>query len=44
MFNVPINRWSILAVLALAAYVGGDLWSTVLRTIGVLAMPYVPAA
>ncbi len=44
MYNVPINRWTIAAILGLAAWLGGDIFTTVAKVVGLLAMPYVPAA
>lgn len=42
--NVPINRWTLAAAIALAAYLGSDFVEALVRVVGVLAMPYVPAA
>jgi len=41
--NIPMNRWTIMAILALAAWLGSDVFATVAKVLGVLTMPYVPA-
>lgn len=41
--NIPLNRWTILAVLAVTALMGGDFMSAVLRAITAMGAAYVPA-
>lgn len=43
MMNIPVNRWTVAAALAVAAWVGGDLWSAVLQAVAALVIPHVPA-
>lgn len=41
--NIPLNRWTIGLVLAVAALFGGDVLTAVLRAVSALGLAYVPA-
>lgn len=43
MINVPVNRWTIAALVAAAAYFGGDLAVVIMKVVAILSAPYVPA-
>lgn len=41
--NIPINKWTVIAVLVLTASLGGDFVSALMRTITALGANYIPA-
>jgi len=41
--NIPVNRWTILVVLAVTALMGGDFTSAILRAVIAMGNAYVPA-
>jgi hypothetical protein len=43
MYQIPLNKWTISAFLALAALMGGDFFSAVMRAVTALGSSYVPA-
>lgn len=43
MKNIPVNRWTLGAAALLAIFFGNDFVAPILKAIGILAAPYVPA-
>lgn len=43
MWNVPVNRWTVGAVVAVLAIFGGDFIAPIMKVIAVLTAPYTPA-
>jgi hypothetical protein len=43
MYQVPVNRWTVGAVVALLSIFGGDLIAPILKVFAVLSAPYTPA-
>jgi len=43
MWQVPVNRWTVGAVVALLSIFGGDLLAPVMKVIAVLSASHVPA-
>lgn len=41
--NIPVNRWSVGIVLAMAAVFGGDFVAAILRAVTAVGSIYVPA-
>lgn len=41
--NIPLNRWTVLAILGIAALFGPDFVSAVMRAVVALGGAYVPA-
>jgi hypothetical protein len=41
--HIPVNRWTVLAALAVASLLGGDFVTAMAKVIGILSAPYVPA-
>lgn len=44
MFQLPVNRWTLGAVAAILVIFGQDFILPLMKVIGVLSAPYVPAA
>lgn len=43
MMNIPVNRWTVGAVIILTAIFGGDFVSAIMKAITVIGASYVPA-
>lgn len=41
--NIPINRWTILAVVVASAIFGGDFVSSIMKAVAVMTMGHLPA-
>lgn len=44
MKNIPVNRWTVGLVTALCLVFGADFMNPLLKAIGIMTAPYVPAA
>ena len=42
--HIPVNRWSVGLVTAVLLIFGGDFVAPIMKVLGILTMPYVPAA
>lgn len=43
MWKIPVNRWTVGAVVAVLAIFGGDFVAPIMKAIAVMSAPYVPA-
>lgn len=43
MKTIPVNRWTVGALVALALVFGGDFVAPLYKMLGILTAPYVPA-
>jgi hypothetical protein len=41
--NIPLNRWTVGLVLVVAALIGGDFFTAVMRAVVAMGNAYVPA-
>lgn len=41
--NIPVNRWTVGLGLIVTAWLGGDLWSSLLQVIALMTSAHVPA-
>lgn len=43
MYQIPLNRWTVGAVVALLAFFGGDLIEPIMKALAVLTSSHMPA-
>lgn len=41
--NIPVNRWTVGIALALTLIFGNDIVAPLIKAIGIMTSPYVPA-
>lgn len=42
--NIPVNRWTVAGVTLLLVIFGNDFIAPLMKVIGIISSPYVPAA
>lgn len=43
MKTIPVNRWTVGIVMALALIFGNDFLAPIMKAVGILTQPYIPA-
>lgn len=43
MKNIPVNRWTVGAILAVCVFFGSDFLAPFMKALAVMTNPYVPA-